>query len=141
MARDPLAVLLVLRQRFVDQQRQALAACLVAETAAGNTVRLLDAAMERDRDVADGVPEHLQFRDIFIATRQHLRGQRETAVTCLAGARNRSDQARENLAGARLAAEAVERLIKERTLAARAEADRRAQHELDDIARAGRKPA
>jgi|SRR5271166_3016040 len=138
MARDPLTVLMAVRQRWVDQQRQALAACLTAESAAADRIRSIDAAMARDRDLTDQFPDHLKFRDIFLATRHHLLAERRTASAALAEAGSRSEEARRTLATARLAAEAVERLIAERRLAARAEADRRSQHELEDVARVRR---
>jgi len=78
-------------------------------------------------------------RDIFIATRQHLRAELQVSRAALAGAERQTDEVCGRLAGARLAAEAVERLMTERTAAARAEADRQAQHVLDDIARGLRK--
>src|SRR3954468_4265730 len=139
MARDPLKVLSAVRRRAVDQQRQALAACLEAEAVAEDRIRTLDAAVVRDQALAEIVPDPLLFRDIFIATRQHLRAEQQVSRVALADAERQTDEARGHLAGARLAAEAVERLITERTAAARAEADRRAQHVLDDIARGLRK--
>jgi hypothetical protein len=139
MARDPLKILSVVRQRAVDRQRQALAACLKAEAAVENRIRLLDAAVLKDEAVAAIVPDPLLFRDIFIATRQHLRTEQQVSRMALTDAERQTDTARGHLAGARLAAEAVDRLIAERAATACAEADRRAQHVLDDIARARRK--
>jgi hypothetical protein len=135
MPRDSLNVLLLLRQQEVDRQRQELADCSAAEIRAAGTVRAIDAALARDSE--DGSADGLLFRDIVLATRQHLRAQRQHAVAALAEAEARSDDARGRLAAARLAAEAVDRLILERRAAARAE--RRAQHALDDIARSRRK--
>jgi uncharacterized membrane protein len=129
----------VVRQRAVDRQRQALAACLKAEAEVENRIRMLDAAILRDQAVATAVPDPLLFRDIFIATRQYLRTEQQGSRMVLADAERHTDEARGHLAGARLAAEAVDRLIAERAAAARAEADRRAQHVLDDIARTSRK--
>ena len=57
MARDPLKVLSVVRQRAVDQQRQALAICLKAEAAAEDRIRMLDAAVVRDQALAETMPE------------------------------------------------------------------------------------
>jgi hypothetical protein len=81
----------------------------------------------------------MQFRDIFLAARQHLRAARQSAMAGVAQAEALSAVSRARLAEARLAAEAVDRLIAERTASARGEADRRAQHELDDVARSRRK--
>jgi flagellar biosynthesis chaperone FliJ len=139
MPRDALEVLRELRRRDVDRRRRELADCTAAETEAAGRVRSIDAAMARDRDSENGLADRMRFRDIFLATRQHLRSERQRAVAALAEAEARSEAARGQLAAARQAAEAVDRLILERTAAARAKADRRAQHELDDIARLRRK--
>jgi flagellar export protein FliJ len=135
MPRDPLNVLLAVRQRTIDQRRQALADCVMRQADAAAAVAALDAAILRDAEAAATIPDLQHFRDIFIATRQHLTSQRQRGAGALAEADARSEQARRSLAAARLDAEAVERLISERALLARTEAERRAQHELDDIAR------
>jgi hypothetical protein len=130
---------LALRRREADRQRQDLADCMAAETEAAGTLRSIDAAIARDRNSGESFPDYMQFRDIFLATREHLRAARHRAVAVLAEAEARSEAARRRLAEARLAAEAVDRLIAERAAASRAEADRRAQHELEDAARLRRK--
>jgi flagellar biosynthesis chaperone FliJ len=139
MARDRLKTLSVVRQHAVDQRRQALAACLRAEAAAEERILMLDEALHRDQALAETLPDQMLFRDIFLATRQHLQAEQQVTRTVLADAGQQTDEARTGLASARLAAEAVERLIAERASAARAEADLRAQHVLDDIARGLRK--
>jgi len=139
MARDPLKVLSAVRQRAADRQRQALAACLRAEAAIEDRIRTLEEAVRQDQVLAGTAPDAPLFHDIFIATRQHWRAEQQVSQTALAEAGRQADQARAALAAARLAAEAVDRLIDERTTAAHAEADRRAQHVLDDIARGLRK--
>nr|WP_294547117.1 hypothetical protein [uncultured Rhodopila sp.] len=139
MPRDALKALHELRRREVDRQRLELADCRAVETEAAGTVRSIDAAIARDRDSDAALADPMLFRDIFLATRQHLWAERQRAVVALAEAEARSEAARGRLAAARLAAETVDRLILERTAAARAEADRRAQHELDDVAGRRRK--
>ncbi len=139
MAREPLKLLLSVRNREADRRRQDLAQCLLAEAEAAETIRSIEAAMARDREYQESRADSCQFRDIFLAARQHLRSQRQRAAAALANAETRSETARGQLAEARLAAEAVDRLIAETTLLARVKADRLAQHELDDIARAKRK--
>jgi flagellar biosynthesis chaperone FliJ len=139
MARDPLKVLSVVRQRAVDQRRQALAACLTAEAAAEDRIRRLEEAVRHDQARADAAPDPMLFHDIFIATRRHWRTEQQVSRVALAEAGRQAEEARGALATARLAAEAVDRLIAERTAAAQAEADRRAQHVLDDVARGLRK--
>src|SRR5690349_18367039 len=96
---------------------------------------MLDASVCRYQELTAAAPDPLLFRNIVIATRQHLRAEQQVSRMALADAERQTDKARACLASARMAAEAVDRLITERTTAARAEADRRAQHVLDDIAR------
>jgi hypothetical protein len=137
--RDPLNVLLAVRRHAVDQRRRALADCLLREAEAAATIAALDAAIRRDAEAAGTFPDHRHFRDVFLAARQYLTAERQTAAAALAVAEASSDEARGHLAVSRLDAEAVERLIAERTLAARTAADRREQHEVDDIARERRR--
>ena len=113
MPRDPLKVLLSLRQREVDRRRQDLADCLGAETEAAETVRSIDAAIAQDRDSEGGLADRMQFRDIFLAARQHLHAERQRAMAAVAEAEALSAASRARLAQARLAAEAVDRLIAE----------------------------
>jgi hypothetical protein len=75
MARDPLKILSVVRQRAVDRQRQALAACLQAEAAAEDRIQALDEAVRRDQVLAAAAPDALLFQDLFIATRHHWRAE------------------------------------------------------------------
>ncbi len=137
--RDPLNILLAVRRHAVDERRQVLADCLTLEAEAASTIAALDDAISHDAEAARAFPDHQHFRDIFLAARRHLTAERQRAEAARADAEARSEAARRQLAVARLDAEAVERLIAERTLATRAAADRRTQHELDDIARERRR--
>src|SRR5689334_6231297 len=139
MVRDPLKVLSVVRQRAVDQQRQALAACLRAEAAAEDRIERLEEAVRRDQALTEAAPDKLLFHDVFITARRYWRSEQQVFRATLAEAARQAEQSRAALAAARLAAEAVDCLIAEHEAAARTEADRQAQHVLDDIARGLRK--
>jgi hypothetical protein len=138
MPRDPLNVLLALRRHAVDQRRKALADCLMREAEAAARIAALEEAIRRDAEAAGTFKDHQHFRDVFLATRRYLMAERQSAAAALTDAEAFSEEARGHLAVSRLDAEAVERLIAERALIALTTADRRAQHELDDIARARR---
>lgn len=135
MARDPLNVLLTVRQRTVDQSRQALATCLKAETAAVAAIRAMDAAVERERAAADRDAEDHRDTEMRSVWMERIRAQRVAAVANLAAAERQTAAARAVLSAARSAAQAVQRTIAERAVLALAEAEKRAQHALDDISR------
>ncbi len=141
MARDPLSVLHAVRQRAVEQARQALGACLHNEIAAADRIRRLDDAVSADRDAAGAVADDYRFLEMFALRQATLRTDRCTAAADLATAEACSGVERAAVVVARAAAEAVEQLMGERAAAERAEADRREQHALDDIARPRQKPA
>ena len=64
-----------------------------------------------------------------------INAERAVAVEALAVSMSRSADARNTVAAARTAAEAVNTLIAEHAAEAEAEANRRLQHALDDMAR------
>lgn len=136
MARDPLQVLLAIRQRAVEQARYALATCLTTENTIAGRIRALDAAVQKDRQVGATWPDAHQFLEMSAARLEVVRAERQAAGAELAAATTRSADARGVVVAARTAAEAVERLMSAREAANLAEAVRREQHVLDDIARA-----
>lgn len=136
MGRDPLGILLTVRQRTVDQSRQALATCLKVETAAMEAIRAIDNAIGQELAVADRFPEQHRGTDVVAAWLGRVRGERTQAVAKLAAAEIQTAAARAVVLAARSAAQAVQRTIAERAVVARAEAEKRDQHVLDDIARA-----
>jgi len=133
MARDPLQILLALRQRAVEHARQALAVCLRAEAEATEWIGRLDDMTRRDR--AAVVEEAHRFLDLAAVRSAKIQADRRAAHSALATAEAGSSEARVVLAAARTAAELVEQLIAERAALARNDEDRREQHRLDDIAR------
>jgi flagellar export protein FliJ len=135
MARDPLRMLRTVRRHAVEQARHALAACLSREAAAAEQVRAIDEARERDRAAGCQVEEAHQFIDMFTLRLQVGAAERDAAETALSAVRAAAGEARSALVAARMAAESVETLVAERADAAEADANRREQHALDDMAR------
>jgi flagellar export protein FliJ len=140
MSRDPLFVLLTVRQAAVDQARQVLAARLKAEQQAEQAITTLDAmvrqqtgAAARFADRAQGVAS--RDMDLLAAWLGQARGRRVHASATLAALQAQTAQATSALAEARSAARAIEQVIEERRAAARRRQDARDAHALDDIAR------
>ncbi len=135
MARDPMQMLLAVRRQAVEQARQALAACLAAETAAADKLTAIDNAAQRDRVASGAIAEAHLFTDIFVLRVQTSASERQAAMAALAAAQDVTADARAALVAARTAAEAVETLMTERADAAKAAANQQEQHTLDDMAR------
>jgi len=135
MAREPMDVLLTIRQRSVDQARQALAVRLQAETLASAAAGAIDDAILQERRAADRGPRDQQGVEMLAAWLQRMRPRRAAAHHMLSTAAAQTAAARAELAAARSAARAVERLLEERAAAAQVEAEKREQHALDDVAR------
>jgi hypothetical protein len=136
MARDPVGVLLAIRLHAVEQARSALAVCLTSEAALTDRIKALDTAVLRDRETAGSWQDAHQFVEISVFRQGAVRAERRTIAADLEAAEARSAEARGVVTAARAAAEAVGQLIAERQAAGQAEAARRDQHVLDDIARA-----
>jgi flagellar biosynthesis chaperone FliJ len=135
MARDPLQILLSMRRRSVEQARYALGACLATEAQAADRIRSLDDTVRRDRETVRAWQDSHQFMEMSALRLDAMLAQRRTLLAEFAMAETRSTQARGVVAAARTAAEAVEQLMGERAVADQAEAAKREQHVLDDIAR------
>jgi flagellar biosynthesis chaperone FliJ len=135
MARDPLRILLSVRRRSVEQARYALGACLAAEAAVADRITSLDDAAARDRKTAKAWQDSHHYTEMAATRLTATHIERQATLAELAAAEDRSAQARRAVAAERAAAEAVEQLMQERESAAQAEANRRDQHTLDDIAR------
>jgi hypothetical protein len=135
MARDKMEVLLTIRRRAIDKSHQALARCLTVEAAASEALRAIDDAVLRERALADRFPELSHGMEVFAHWSVRVSAERLGAVAALADGEAQSAAARAVLASARSAARAVERTIEERTAVARAEAEKRDQHAMDDITR------
>lgn len=135
MARDPLRILLSVRRRSVEQARYALGACLAAEAEVAGKIVSLDDAAARDLETGRAWQEARQFMEMAAIRLAATHAERQAILAELAAAEDRSARARDVATAERAAAEAVEQLIQQRKAADQAEADRREQHVLDDIAR------
>jgi flagellar biosynthesis chaperone FliJ len=130
-----LRILLSVRRRSVEQARYALGACLAAEAAVAGKITSLDGAAARDRKTAKTWQDSHHYKEMAATRLAATHAERQAILAELAAAEDRSAQARRVVAAERASAEAVEQLIQERETAAQAEANRRDQHTLDDIAR------
>lgn len=136
MARDPFRVLSMVRRHAIEQARQALAACMRAEAAAMDRIRMIDEALERDRQASRTAEHTYQFLEMAAIRLEAIKAERQAAAATLAAAASRSAEARNIVVAARTAAEAVTTLIDEHKAADELEANRRTQHALDDMTRA-----
>jgi flagellar biosynthesis chaperone FliJ len=137
MARNPLMILRTVRQREVEQARQALAVCLQAEAEATATVDALSEAAKLDRSASERLTDAFGFLQMFANRLDSLRTQQIAAELSLTTAQTRVSEARSVVAAARTRAEVLEQLVAERNAARAAELERQAQHVMDDIARGG----
>jgi flagellar biosynthesis chaperone FliJ len=124
-----------IRRRAVEQARHALAACQRTETEAVDKLRTIDESAERDRVAKRSLAEAYCFIDMFVLRSQAGATERHAAEAALTAARAAAAEARAALVAARMAAESVETLVEERADSAEADANRREQHALDDMAR------
>jgi flagellar biosynthesis chaperone FliJ len=138
MVRNPLLILRAVRQRAVEQARQELAACLRIETEAAHQMDALTEAVRRDQTAGEHMLEAYQFVQSFANRLEAIRARRVVATADLTAAQASVTEARAVVVAARTQAEAVEQLITEQVTARLALAESKAQHEMDDIARAAR---
>ena len=139
MPGDPLLVLQALRRRAVEAAREALGSCLRAEATMADRIKALDADTAQDRAAAETWRDACHFVELAAIRSAAARAERAAAALQLTAAAVRSEDAKGVLTAARTAAEAVDQLIAERVAASQVAAASRAQHELDDIARAARR--
>ncbi len=139
MARDRLESVLTIRKRAVDGFRRDLAACVAAEAAVEMRIATLDQTVRLDRAAHGLLEDAHRFQDMFAERRLAEKAERATAMGALAEARARSAKVRAELVAARVAAEAVGAVIAERAGVLAAAQGRRAQFELEEAARFGKR--
>lgn len=132
--RDPLTSLLRLRRTAVDAARQDLAACLSAEEVAARTVAELKAAIAREMDAASSLATDDAEVEAFAAWLRQVRPQQAEACGAHDRARAETVRSRAALAAARAAERAAEIMLDKRAAEQRAEAAKRAQREIDEVA-------
>ena len=132
MTQDPLESLLRLRRLAVDEARRGLADCLRAESQAAEALAALEAAIERETDVAADLSAGDAEVEAFAAWLRRMRPKQQAAHAAEAQAEAATAQGRAILAAARAAVSAVEDMLAEHTAERKAEAQRQAQHEIDE---------
>jgi len=137
MKRDPLEALLRLRRVAVDKARHDLADCLRAESEARANVMVITASIEREAEVATDLSSGDAEVEAFAAWLRRIRPTQRAAEAAADEATAETAEARAALAMARAAVRVVEEMESHHADAARAEAERAAQRELDEAARRG----
>ena len=134
MSQDPLTTLLRLRRSAADEARRALAECLRAEGDAAAAVTAIEAAIERETAAATSLTTGDAEVEAFGAWLRRILPKREAAHAAAANAAAGSTRARILLGAAQAAVRAVEETQAKRAAAAHAEAQRKAQGEIDEVA-------
>jgi flagellar export protein FliJ len=134
MTRDPLETLVRLRRSVVEDARRALAACVEAEDAASAALRCAEAAIFREQDAAGSIDTGDGAVEAFAVWLPQGRRAVAQAREAHAYAGAATVQARAVLSAARASAEAADRLLASRAAAREAEAARREQSALDEVA-------
>ena len=137
--RNPLASLLRLRRTAVDAARQDLAACLSAEETAERAVAELKAAIARETEAACSLATDDADVEAFAAWLRQVRPRQAEAHAAHDRARDETARSRAALAAARAAERAAEVMLDKRTAEQRAEAEKRAQREIDEGAQRRRR--
>jgi flagellar export protein FliJ len=135
MNRDPLEALLRLRRIAVDKARHDLADCLRAESDAEARVAAIAASIEHEAEVATDLSAGDAEVEAFAAWLRRIRPTQRAAEAAADEATAETAEARAALAMARAGVRAAEEMQSHRADAARAEAERAAQRELDEAAR------
>ncbi len=138
MKRDPLEALLRLRRMAVDKARHDLADCLRAESEAQARVADIAASIEHEAEVATDLSTGDAEVEAFAAWLRRIRPTQRAAEVAAQEATAEIAEARAALAMERAAVRAAEEMQLHHTDAARAEAERAAQRELDEAARHNR---
>jgi flagellar export protein FliJ len=134
MARDPLHGLVRLRQLAADEARGLLADCLRDEEAAEGAAARIAASIERETDAAISLSTTDAQVEAFAAWLRRIRPEQQAAHAAQDQAEIETARARAMVAAARAALEAAEDMVQRHAAALRAEAERQAQRDLDEVA-------
>ncbi len=137
MKRDPLAAVLRVRRLAMEDATRDFAECLRCEAEAGQAVAAVEAAIERETEVASSLSAGDAVVEAFGAWLKRVRKDLRAAQALHEQAENETARARAALAVARSGVKATEHLIAQQAAAAAAEAARQEQRDLDEI---GRRP-
>jgi flagellar export protein FliJ len=134
MTRDPLESLLRLRRLTADEARRDLADCLRKEDVAAQAITAIEAAIERETEVATNLAAGDAEVEAFAAWLRRSRPRQHAARVAKEQAESETARTRIVLAAARAAVKAAEDMLAEHEAARRAQAEHRQQHELDEVA-------
>jgi flagellar export protein FliJ len=134
MTHDPLEALLRLRLIAVDEARRGLAECLRSESEAAAAVAAIEAAIERETEVATSLAAGDAEVEAFAAWLRRIRPKQRAAFDAETQAEAETARARVLLGAARVAVRAAEQMLEQHAAAAQAEAERKAQAEIDAAA-------
>ncbi|HME23574.1 MAG TPA: hypothetical protein VKI44_19990 [Acetobacteraceae bacterium] len=137
MTRDPLEALLRLRRMAADEARRGLAECLRVESEAAVAVAAIEAAIERETEVATNLAAGDAEVEAFGAWFRRIRPKHRSAQAVEAEAEAATASARAVLGAARAAVRATEEMLEKHAVAAQAAAERAAQGEIDEVAQRG----
>jgi flagellar export protein FliJ len=134
MKHDPVESLLRLRQLAVDEARRQLADCLRAESDAAAAIAAIEAAIAQEMEVASNLVGDDTEVEAFGAWLRRMRPQQQAAHAAQATAETNTSEARAVLTAARAAVRAAEAVAEKHAAVAQAEAARKAQAEIDEVA-------
>jgi flagellar export protein FliJ len=135
MARDPLHTLATLRRMAVDFARQELAKCENYQAALNSHVRACDQAIIDNEGINQDPTSQATSVAVVHGYVEKLNRRANLLRQHVPIAQLKTDTARSALSLARLAEKAIEEVTSKRDGARSREANRRAQHALDDMAR------
>jgi flagellar export protein FliJ len=134
MTHDPLETLLRLRRMAVDEARRGLAECLRVESEAAAAIAAIETAIERETEAATSLAAGDGEVEAFAAWLRRIRPKQRAAEAAGPEAEAATARARALLAAARIAVRAAEEMLERQAVAARAEAEHKAQGEIDEVA-------
>jgi flagellar export protein FliJ len=137
MMHDPLEALLRLRRLAVDEARRGLAECLRVESEAASAVAAIEAAVHCETEVAASLSAGDAEVEAFAAWLRRIRPKQRAAHAAEEEAETATVSARAVLGAARAAVRAAEEMLEKHAAAVHAEAERRAQGEIDEVAQRG----
>jgi flagellar export protein FliJ len=134
MKHDPVESLLRLRKMAADQARRELAECLRAESEAAAATAAIKAAIARETEAASSLAVGDTEVEAFAAWLRTMRPQQQAAHAAQAAAEAATSEARAVLGAARAAVRAAEAVLEKNSAVAQAEAARKAQNQIDEVA-------
>jgi flagellar export protein FliJ len=134
VSRDPLEALLRLRRIAADEALRGLAECLRTEGEAAAAVATIEAAIDRETEAATSLAAGDAEVEAFAAWLRRILPKQRAALAAAEAAEAATTQARGVLGAARAGVQATEETLEKRAVVLRAEAEHKAQNEIDEAA-------